>query len=282
MVLAQEEGTEKQVRIVAIGDVHLRAQEPPAIRDALLETAASADIVFLTGDLTENGRLPEVGAVAALTSEIETPIFAVLGNHDRRSVRRREFRRMLATGGVELLDGDSTVLHLDSGIRLGIAGIGGYGGGFWPDEAPDLISTRLSQAVAVRARREAARLEAALDALRDEPRDLTIVTMHYAPTTSTLGNEPLAKHWMLGNSILGRVVDRHPVSLVLHGHAHLGNYHGRTPGGTPVRNVALPVVMQPVVLRLGIDGEVGDDPQLHRVLTTTLLVPAPSRSVRVG
>lgn len=267
--------TGTQVRIAAIGDFHLRAHVPDPIRAALLELAAAADVVILTGDLTENGRLPEVEAVTALTSEIETPIFAVLGNHDRRSVRRREFRRTLATGGVTLLDGDSTIMELDNGLRIGLVGIGGYGGGFWPDEAPDLISTRLSQAVAIRARREASRLESALEALRHQPRDLTIVTMHYAPTTSTLGHEPPTKHWMLGNSILGRVVDRHEVSLVLHGHAHLGNYRGETPGGTPVRNVALPVVQGPVMLLLGIDGDVWDDPRLanlppqDRIVTST-------------
>lgn len=261
-----EEG--EHVRIAAIGDVHLRAQVPAAFRHTFLELAASADIVVMTGDLTENGRLPEVEAMAALTAEIDTPIFAVLGNHDRRSMRRREFRRVLATGGIALLDGDADIVHLDNGLRVAVAGIGGYGGGFWPDEAPDLISTRFSQAVAVRARREAARLESALVDLRGQPRDLTIVAMHYAPTTSTLGHEPMTKHWMLGNSILGRVVDRHDVSLVLHGHAHLGNYHGHTPGGTPVRNVALPVVLKPVLLRIGSDGQLRDDPRLHGLLTT--------------
>lgn len=188
---------------------------------------------------------------------------------------------MLATGGVTLLDGDSTVLRLDNGIRLGLAGIGGYGGGFWPDEAPGLVSTRFSQAVAVRARREAARLDSALEELRDQLSDLTIVAMHYAPTTSTLGDEPMAKHWMLGNSILGRVVDRHAVSLVLHGHAHLGNYCGETPGGTPVRNVALPVVQRPVMLTLGIDGRVKDDSRVGDVHPRS----APSRTsehIQVG
>ena len=269
------------VRIVAIGDVHLRAQAAAVIQETLRRSASAADIVILTGDLTENGRVAEVEAVAALTSKIDTPVFAVLGNHDRRSVRRRVFRRMLSDGGVELLDGDSTVITLENGLRLGIAGIGGYGGGFWPDEAPDLISTRFSQAVAVRARREAARLEAALEALRDQPRDLTIVTMHYAPTTSTLGAEPMAKHWMLGNSILGRVVDRHQVSLVLHGHAHLGNYHGFTPGGTPVRNVALPVVREPVTLYLSATGDVRDDPRFGEIVASRGAA-IPSWRIRVG
>ncbi len=235
----------------------MRVDTPPALRTELRSLAPGADIVLLTGDLTDNGRLPEVEAVADLTAGIDVPTYAVLGNHDRRSVRRREFRRTLAAGGIELLDGDATVLAL-GGLRVGLVGIGGYGGGFWPDEAPDLISTRFSQAVAVRARREAARLETALDRLAEQRPDLTIVTMHYAPTTTTLGDEPMVKHWMLGNSILGRVVDRHKVSLVVHGHAHLGNYRGTTPGGTPVRNVALPVVGHPAVIELASDGVIRD------------------------
>lgn len=256
------------IRILALGDVHLRAAngqvEPPEIRRDLLEMSAAADVVILTGDMTENGRMPEIEAFAALTADIDRPMFAVLGNHDRRSVRRREFRRQLERSGVQLLDGDSTVLTLHNGLRLGIAGIGGYGGGFWPDEAPDQIGTRLSQAVALRARREATRLERALHQLQQHQRDLDIVAMHYAPTTSTLGDEPLVKYWMLGNSVLGRVIDRHDIALVLHGHAHLGNYLGRTPGGTPVRNVAMPVVGGPVLVRLGTDGAVIDDPRLQQ------------------
>ena len=67
---------------------------------------------------------------------------------------------------------------------------------------------------------------------------------------------------MLGNAELGRVIDAHAVDLVLHGHAHAGAPLGRTPGGVPVRNVALQVnggvVMVPVPARrpgsLGIAG----------------------------
>lgn len=250
-------GRDRGIRIVAVGDVHMRVDTPPVLGNELRAAARDADLVLLTGDLTDNGRLLEVEAVAELTADLAVPTFAVLGNHDRRSVRRREFRRGLAVGGIELLDGDGTLLTLGN-VRVGLVGIGGYGGGFWPDEAPDLISTRLSQAVAVRARREAARLESALDRLMEQRPDLTIVTMHYAPTTTTLGAEPMVKHWMLGNSILGRVVDRHAVSLVVHGHAHLGNYRGTTPGGTPVRNVALPVIGRPAVIELDPDGAVRD------------------------
>jgi hypothetical protein len=47
---------------------------------------------------------------------------------------------------------------------------------------------------------------------------------------------------MLGNGELGVVLDRRMPDLVVHGHAHLGTLKGCTPGGIPVRNVALPVV----------------------------------------
>jgi hypothetical protein len=47
---------------------------------------------------------------------------------------------------------------------------------------------------------------------------------------------------MLGNCELGVVVDQRRPDLVVHGHAHLGTLRGHTPGGIPVRNVALPVV----------------------------------------
>ena len=263
----------ERIRVLAIGDVHLRVDSPIDVHEALSDAALASDLVLLTGDLTENGRQAEVERVANLMAEIDRPIYAVMGNHDRRSLRRKVFRRVLASGGIELLDGESTVHTAPNGLRVGLVGIGGYGGGFWPDEAPDLLSTRFSQAVAVKARREAARLEAALDALESHDTDLTIVTMHYAPTTTTLGAEPMMKHWMLGNSILGRVVDRHDVALVLHGHAHLGNYLGSTPGGTPVRNVALPVVGGPTLIEVGREGVISEHEPKHEPSVPDAIVP---------
>jgi Icc-related predicted phosphoesterase len=90
----------------------------------------------------------------------------------------------------------------------------------------------------VRARREAARLERALDLLAPHDIDHTVVITHFAPTIATLGREPIVKYWLLGNCELGRVIDRYPVDLVLHGHAHLGNPIGHTVKGVLVRNVA--------------------------------------------
>jgi Icc-related predicted phosphoesterase len=231
----------RTVRIAAIGDLHVHTHVPDHLERELTALNGAVDVLVLAGDLTEGGRIPEVELVSDLLARVTVPMVAVLGNHDRRGLRRTVMRRMYESSGVRLLDGDTMRHELPGGRAIGFAGVSGTGGGFWPDEVPDLIGARISQAVAVKSRREAARLHQALDSLDHQEIDVTIVLMHFAPTVSTLGAEPPLKYWMLGNSLLGRVVDAHSVDLVLHGHAHLGNHAGRTPGGTPVRNVAAQV-----------------------------------------
>lgn len=236
------------IRIAAIGDMHLKTEFPPELAESLWGVAALADVLVIAGDITDQGRLPEVELAADVLRQIDLPKIAVMGNHDRRCIRRTAFRRVLEAAGVTLLEGEAMVLSKRyGGATLGFAGVGGYGGGFWPDEGPIGPSYRISQAVAIRARREAARLDHALSEMRA---DIAIVLMHYSPTATTLGDEPQAKYWMLGNSELAKVIDRHQVDLVIHGHAHLGNTHGSTPGGTPVRNVAVPVTGGITVIEL--------------------------------
>lgn len=245
-----QENKQAWFRIAAIGDLHLHAEIPDALVSQLCGLEDSVDALVVAGDITEGGKIPEVELAAQLFDRVSVPIFAVLGNHDRRGLRRKVMRALLESSGIRLLDGDAIVHTFPDGRRLGLAGVGGYGGGFWPEEAPDLIHTRLSKAVGVRARREALRLEMALAELDDSEVDAKIVVLHYSPTASTLGEEPLIKYWMLGNSLLGRVIDDHDVDLVVHGHAHLGNHIGATPGGTPVRNVASHVIRTPAIFDL--------------------------------
>lgn len=246
----------RPIRLAAIGDLHLRTNIPQQLADDLTAVDGAADLLVITGDLTEGGKIPEVELARELLAGIRMPKVAVLGNHDRRGIRRKAMRLALESSGVTLLDGNSLTMTFDDGRRLGIAGVGGYGGGFWPEEVPDLVSARISKAVGVRARRESLRLQNALDELIDQQNTANIVVMHYSPTVSTLGNEPLIKYWMLGNSLLGKVIDEHQVDLVLHGHAHLGNHIGQTPGGVPVRNVAAHVTGRPMVYDVRFDRDV--------------------------
>lgn len=227
------DGQRPVVRLAAIGDLHVRTHVPETLANDLATIHQGADVLVIAGDITNGGRLIEVERAAEVFRTVSIPIVAVLGNHDRRCLRRTAFRRTLEASGVTLLDGESTMI--DVGARIGFAGVAGCGGGFWPLEGPDALPNRAFKAVAVRGRIESARLETALNSLDV---DLAVVVMHFAPTTTTLGREPLAKYWMLGNSALGQVIDRHDVDLVIHGHAHLGNPTGTTLGGTPVRNVA--------------------------------------------
>jgi len=244
------------VRVAAIGDLHLRTDIPRQLADDLAAIDGLADLLVITGDLTEGGKIPEVELASELLAGIRIPKVAVWGNHDRRGIRRKAMRLALEASGVTLLDGSSLTMTFADGRRLGIAGVGGYGGGFWPEEVPDLVSARISKAVGVRARRESLRLQAALDALAGQANTANLVVMHYSPTVSTLGNEPIIKYWMLGNSLLGKVIDAHQVDLVLHGHAHLGNHIGQTPGGIPVRNVAAHVTGRPTIYDVASDRDV--------------------------
>ena len=41
---------------------------------------------------------------------------------------------------------------------------------------------------------------------------------------------------------MGEAIDLAGADLIVHGHAHNGTEKGVTPGGIPVRNVALPVI----------------------------------------
>ena len=226
------------MRLAATGDLHIKTVGPVPLHREVMGLRGRVDVLVVAGDITDSGRLVEAERAAELLADAQVPIVAVLGNHDLRCVRRAAFRRVLERAGVELLDGAATVVITRTGMRVGFAGVGGSGGGFWPIEGPDALHSRAFKALALRARREAARLDTALSALDT---DIRIAVTHFAPTISTLGSEPIAKYWMLGNCELGQVIDRHGVDLVLHGHAHLGNPRGRTAGGTLVRNVAAAV-----------------------------------------
>ena len=232
-------GTGSRVRVAATADLHVRGIEDQRVFPRLSCLPDVADLLVVAGDLTENGRILEAEAAADYLSTARLPVIAVLGNHDLRTLRRAAFRRVLERRGIEVLDGSATVVRASNGYRVGIAGATGSGGGFWLQEGPDEIRTRTFKRLAIRVSRECAALERALLALEC---DVRIATTHFAPTTSTLGREPLTKYWMLGNCQLGDVIDRCMPDLVVHGHAHLGTLKGQTPGGVPVRNVALPVV----------------------------------------
>ena len=72
--------------------------------------------------------------------------------------------------------------------------------------------------------------------------DLRLALLHYSPCADTLRGERLEIFPFLGSYLLAEAIDEAGADLALHGHAHAGVEHGLTPGGTRVRNVAMPVI----------------------------------------
>ncbi|WP_212648382.1 hypothetical protein [Deinococcus hopiensis] len=66
--------------------------------------------------------------------------------------------------------------------------------------------------------------------------------LHYAPTAATVEGEPPEIFPFLGTPHLETPLTRGPVADVFHGHAHAGTFRGQLSNGTPVFNVALPLM----------------------------------------
>jgi len=226
--------TEGRIRIAATADLHCRVNSAGAFQALLSQAGAEADILILCGDLADRG-LPEEAQILAreITSALNIPVVAVLGNHDYESGREQEVREVLADAGVYVLDGEVCEIR-----GVGFAGVKGFPGGFgsrtlqsWGEPT---IKALVHEAVD-----EALKLEGALATLRTEHR---IVVLHYAPVRGTVSGEPLEIYPFLGSSRLEEPLSRFNVTAVFHGHAHRGSPEARTAGDIPVYNVAIPLL----------------------------------------
>ena len=225
------------VRVAAAADLHLRPDPPRRFRNAFREAARHADMLLLGGDLTASGTVEQARMVAEDAGNLGIPVAAVLGNHDHDSRTGNKIIGVLADAGVQVLEGSGTVVTC-RGVRVGIAGCKGYGGGF--DGAVVHEHGEPQTRAFVRHSRDSAkRLAAALAALDC---DVKVALTHYAPIPGTLRGEPRELYLMLGSQRLGQVIDEAGAALAIHGHAHRGVEKGVTAGGTPVRNVAYKVI----------------------------------------
>jgi Icc-related predicted phosphoesterase len=161
------------------------------------------------------------------------PMLAVLGNHDVESGAQKDLTQILDQTGVKVLDGDSCEVH-----GIGFVGVKGFAGGFgaralqpWGEE---VIKRWVHEAV-----EEALKLESALARLRTTHK---IVLLHYSPIRETVEGEPAEIMPFLGSSRLEEPLNRYPVTVVFHGHAHHGCPKGHTKENVPVYNVAMPLL----------------------------------------
>jgi Icc-related predicted phosphoesterase len=220
------------VRVAALGDLHCSKTSQGAFHPLFAKIAESADVLLIAGDLTDYGLPDEARVLARELTAIHLPIVAVLGNHDLESGKGDEVRQIVCDAGVVVLDGDA---YETQGV--GIAGVKG-GGGFGQRALGPWGETIIKQFVR-EAVDEALKLEAALARLRTRH---LLALLHYSPIQQTVEGEPLEIYPFLGSSRLEEPLNRYPVSLVVHGHAHRGQLQGTTTKGVPVYNVSMPLL----------------------------------------
>jgi Icc-related predicted phosphoesterase len=221
------------VRLAAVSDIHCGKASAGAFQALFAGISESADVLLIGGDLTDYGLPEEARVLAKELTAVRIPVIAVLGNHDIESAQEDEVRRIVIDAGVHLLDGETCEVQ-----GIGFAGVKGFAGGFgrgalgaWGEP---MIKQFVHEALA-----EALKLEAALARLRSPTR---VALLHYAPIRETVEGEPVEIFPWLGSSRLEEPLNRYPVSVVFHGHAHNGSPEGKTAGGTPVYNVCLPLL----------------------------------------
>lgn len=227
------------IRVAAVGDVHLAPDVRGRMRPHLAGIEEHADVLLLAGDLTQHGTVFEAEVVADEFADLGVPVVAVLGNHDYQGDRPDEITGLLQASGMTVLEGDGVVLDLPGGL-LGIAGTKGFGGGFPGRSASEFGEPEMK--AFVRHSRELA--EAMGEALRELDAGFRVALTHYSPVAETLAGEPPEIYPFLGSYFLAEAADSANADLCVHGHAHAGSECGTTPGGAPVRNVALPVLQR--------------------------------------
>lgn len=218
------------VRIAAVGDFHVGEEDTGAYRALFARANSDADVLIIPGDLTRWGTPAEMRVAVSELADVEIPIVVVLGNHDCESGQEEELCGILRDRGVHVLDGDAFIVN----DQVGIAGVKGFMGGFGRRALTAFGETPIKEFVNA-SLHEAQKLELALRSLQTPIR---IAMLHYAPIVDTVVGEPEQIYPFLGTDRLAEPLDRYDVAACFHGHAHIGTFEGRTPGGVPVYNVS--------------------------------------------
>jgi Icc-related predicted phosphoesterase len=225
------------LRVAAAGDVHCRESRRVEIDAAFRQLPGKVDLLLLAGDLTMHGEPEEARVLADACRALDTPAFAVLGNHDWHGGHQDEIARILVDGGITVLDRSWSICEID-GTEVGIVGTKGFVGGFPGSHMPDFGEPLLRQVY----RETSAEVESLDRGLREVAVcPVRIVLLHYSPTEATLHGEVPGIWAFLGTDRMAPPITEHSPDLVLHGHAHAGRFEGSI-GDVPVFNVSVPVL----------------------------------------
>jgi Icc-related predicted phosphoesterase len=236
-VLAANLRGDARVRVAAAGDIHCAPENRDAVLTAFDAHEGAADVVLLAGDLTTHGEPEQADVLAEATRGMNTPIVAVLGNHDYHANRADEVTEVLREAGIVVLERSHTTLRA---CGIGVAGTKGFVGGFRGLGLPDFGEPSLRSIYA----ETTAEVEALSHGLHEVALcPFRIALLHYAPVPDTLLGEPPEIWTFLGSDRLAAPILEHRPDLVLHGHAHAGRLQADL-DGVPVYNVSVPVMGQ--------------------------------------
>jgi len=231
------------IRIAAIADVHFSEATRGSLRQHWAKLRECADLFLIGGDLTTHGGPEQAAVLAAELEVVRIPVVAVLGNHDYHSDQSIEVRKVLEAAGVTVLEQENATMNV-AGKSVGVAGTCGFGGGFAGACGSAFGEPQMKAFI-----RYTESLADSLEtSLRDMKTEFKIALLHYSPVKETIAGERLEIYPFLGSYLLAQAVDRAGADLIIHGHAHHGQEKGITPGGIPVRNVALPVIRRPYAI----------------------------------
>jgi 3',5'-cyclic AMP phosphodiesterase CpdA len=193
------------VIVAQISDLHIRVPGKLAYRvvdtsdflrravTQLNELATPADLILVTGDLTDAGDAAEYAHLASLLAPLRAPVYVLPGNHDSRDELRNGFGAayLPAAGHLSYVIDEFPlrIVALDSTAR-------GEEGGHIDDERARWLDERLA-----------------------EDSRPTMIAMHHAPfTTGLWGMDRLG---FFGLERFGAVVARHRhVARITCGHIH--------------------------------------------------------------
>lgn len=226
------------IRIAAVGDVHYDRHSRNRLRFHFHALKDKADILLIAGDLTQAGTVPEAQALASDLSDVPIPVVLVLGNHDFHQNKQSEIISLFRNMGIHVLEGTSVVVQV-RGYSVGIAGLKGFGGGFFGACITEFGEPEM-KAFAHHCHSQAEVLRNEVEKLNS---DFNFVLLHFSPVEGTIQGERREIYPFLGSYLLAEAIDTsNKVDAVFHGHAHFGQERGETPGGIPVRNVAQMVI----------------------------------------
>ncbi|HVN87569.1 MAG TPA: metallophosphoesterase [Candidatus Binatia bacterium] len=177
------------MRIVSFGDIHMSLHTIERLGPEL----SVADLVILSGDLTNYGGRDDAVTVLAATRRHARAVLAVCGNLDMREV-------------IDLLDDEGISLHGDA-RRIGDLGIFGCGGS---NVTPLRTPTELSEAEI------AALLERGHARVADAPHRLMVC--HTPPIDSATDRLLNGEH--VGSPAVRRFIEMHQPEVCITGHIH--------------------------------------------------------------